>query len=73
MENLILIRLAGFERGLRRIPQDEISDPGDPELHRYNEFNIELIEGKKSMHSRITAIRTYTSTVKSKSPIARYV
>ena len=37
----------GLERGLKGIPHGEISDLGDLKLHRYNKFNIKLLEGKK--------------------------
>jgi len=47
LKNPILIKHVGLERGLTGLPQYEISDPGKPKLHRYNRFNIELLEGKK--------------------------
>ena len=49
--------MVGLEIGLRGLPQDAISDLGDLKLHRYNRFNIELLEGKKNMHSIITTVR----------------
>ena len=58
MKNPILIRPTGLEIRLKGIPQDEILDLGDLKLHRYNRFNIELLEGKKNMHSRVIAVRT---------------
>ena len=58
MKNPILIRPTGLERGLIGLPDGAISDLGDPKLHRYNRFNIEFLEGKKNMHSRIIAVRT---------------
>jgi len=63
----------GLERGLRRLAQDEISDPGDPELHIYNRFNIELLEGKKKHAFKDHCSKDHTSTVKGKSPTTRYV
>jgi len=54
----------GLERGLRGLPQDAISDPGDPKLHRYNIFNIELLEGKKKHVFKDHYSKDHTSTVK---------
>ena len=62
-----------LDRGLRGLPQDEISDPGDPKLHIYSRFNIELLEGKKKHAFKDHCSKDYTPTVKGKSPIARYV
>ena len=73
MKNPILIRPWGLERGLRELPQDKISDPRDPKLHRYNRFNIELIEGKKKHAFKDQCTKDHTSTVKGKSPTTRYV
>ena len=63
----------GLERGLRGLPQDEISNPGDPKLHRYNRFNIKLLEGKKKHAFKDHCSKDHTSTVKGKSPTAGYV
>ena len=73
LKNPIFIRPVGLERGLRGLPHDEISDPRDPKLHRYNRFNIELLEGKKKRAFKDHYSKDHTSTVKGKSPIARYV
>jgi len=63
----------GLERGLRGLPQDEISNLGILKLHRYNRFNIELLEGKKSHAFKDHCSKDHTSTVRSRSPTARYV
>jgi len=63
----------GLERGLRGIPHDLNSDPGDPKLHRYNIFNIELLEQKKKYAFKDRCSKDHTSTIKGKSRTARYV
>ena len=73
LKNPILIRPMGLEIGLRFLPQDEISDLGDLKLHRYNRFNIELLEGKKNHTFKDHCSKDHTSTVKGKSPTTRYV
>jgi len=47
LENLILMRLVALERGLRGILQEAILDLRDPQLQRYNRFNIEILQIKK--------------------------
>lgn len=73
LKNSILIRPVGLERGLRGLPQDVILDPGDPKLHRYNRFNIKLLEGKKMHAFKYHYSKDHTSIVKGKSPTTRYV
>jgi len=36
-----------LERGFIGIPQEEISDLGEPQLQRYSRFNIELLQNEK--------------------------
>ena len=62
-----------MERGLKGLPQNEISDPKELKLHRYNIFKIELLEGKKKHAFKDHYSKDHTSTVEGKSPIARYV
>ena len=69
----MLIRPRRLERGLRGLPSDEISYLGDIKLHKYNRFNIELIEGKKKYAFKDHCNKDNTSTVKGKSPTTRYV
>ena len=73
LKNPILIRPMELERGLRGLPEDEISEPGELKLHRYNRFNIELLEGKKKHAFKDHCSKDHTSTVKGKSPTVRYV
>ena len=73
MKNPILIRPAGLERWLIGLPQGAISDLGDLKLHRYNRFNIELLEGKKKYAFKDHCSKDNTSTVKGKSTTTRYV
>ena len=63
----------GLERELRGIPRDKILDPGDPKLHRYNKFKIELLEGKKKHAFKDHYNKDHTSTIKGKYPTTRYV
>jgi len=63
----------GLERGFRGLPQDEISDLGDPKLHRYNRFNIKLLEGKTKYAFKDHWSKDHKSTVKGKSATKRYV
>ena len=62
-----------MERGLRRLPHDAISNLGDLKLHRYNRFNIELLEGKKKHAFKDHCSKDNTSTVKGKYATTRYV
>jgi len=73
LKNPISVRPMGLERGLRGLPQDEISNLGDSKLHRYNRFNIELLEGKKKYAFKDHCSKDHTSPVKGKSATARYV
>ena len=57
----------GLEGGLRGLPKDTILDLGDMKLHRYNRFNIELLEGKKKYAFKDHGSKKNTSTVKGKS------
>ena len=50
-----------------------ISNLGDPKLHRYNRFNIELLEGKKKYALKDHFTKDNTSTVKGKSATTRYI
>jgi hypothetical protein len=63
----------GLERVLRGLLQGAISDLGDMKLHRYNRFNIELLEGKKKYAFNDHCSKDNTSTIKSKSATTRYV
>jgi len=51
LENPILIRLAGLERGLKGLLQDVILDIQDQQLQRYNRFNIKLLQSEKKVCS----------------------
>jgi len=53
LENPISIRLVALEGGQRGLPQVTILDLGDPNLHRYNRFKIEILKARK----RITQIK----------------
>ena len=68
----MLIRPTRLERGLIRLPQDEISNLGDLKLHRYSRFNIELLEGKKKYAFKDHCTKDNTSIVKGKSATTRY-
>jgi len=61
----------GLERMLRGISQDSISNPTDPKLHRYNIFNIELLEGKKKHAFKDHCSKDYISIFKGKYPTTR--
>ena len=63
----------GLEQGLRMLPQGAILDLGDPKLHRYNIFNIELLEGKNKYAFKDHCIKENTSIGKGKSATKRYV
>ena len=63
----------GLERGLRGIPQEKILDLGYLKLHRYNRFNIELLEGKKKYAFKDHCSKDNISTVKGKFSTTRYV
>ena len=69
----MLIIPTGLERGLRGLPQDEISNLVDLKLHRYRRFNINLLEGKKKYAFKDHCSKDNTSTVKGKSATTRYV
>jgi len=56
----MLIRIAVLERKPRGLPQNEISNLGDPKLHRYNTFNIELLQSEKGC---IVFLKLFTSLV----------
>lgn len=62
-----------LEIGFIEIPQEEISDLRDMKLHRYNKFNIELLEGKKSYGFKDHYSKDHTSTAKDKSATKGYV
>jgi len=47
LENPILIRLVELEILLRGVPQEEISNLGDPKLQKYIRFNIKLLQSEK--------------------------
>lgn len=47
LENPISIRLTGLEIGLSGLPQDKILILGDLKLHRYDRFNIDLLQREK--------------------------
>lgn len=72
LKNPILIRHVELEKGLKGLPQNEILDPRDPKLHKYNIFNIELLKGKKKHAFKDHYSKEHTSTVKGKSP-TKYV
>ena len=63
----------GLERGLTRLPQGAISELGDLKLHRYNRFNIELLEGKKQYSFKDHCSKDNTSIAKGKYDTTRYV
>ena len=63
----------GLERGLKGLPQDTISDLGDIKLHRYNRFNIKLLEGKKKYAFKDHYSKHNTSTIKGNSATTRYI
>ena len=73
LKNPILIRPIGLKRGLRVLPQDEMLGPVDPNLHRYNRFNIELLECKKKHAFKDNYSKDHTSTINDKSHTTRYV
>ena len=47
----------GLEIRLKGLPQDKISNLGDPKFQRYSRFNIELLKVRKRM-TRIKKIET---------------
>ena len=68
LKNTILIRPVGLERGIKGLWQGKISDFRDTKLHRYNRFNIELLEGKKNHAFKDHCSKDHTSTVTGRSP-----
>ena len=63
----------GLEIGLKGIPLDAISDLGYLKLHKYNKFDIDLLEGKKKYAFKDHCNKENTSTFKGKSATTRYV
>ena len=63
----------GLERGLRGLPQDTISNLENMKLHRYNRFNIKLLEGKKKYAFKDHCSKDNTSIIKVKSATTSYV
>lgn len=73
MNNPISIKHMGFERGFRGLLQYKISDLSDLKLHRYNGFNIELLDGKTKYALKDHCSNEHTSTVKRKYAIEGYL
>lgn len=63
----------GLERGFKRLSQENISDLGYLKLHRYNKFNMELLESEKMYAFKGHDNKDHTPPVKGKSTTTSYV
>jgi len=73
LKNPILICPMWLVIGLIGLPQDKVADPRYPKSHRYNRFNIKLLEGKKKHAFKDHYSKDHTSIVKGKSPTTRCI